>query len=209
MSNKKQEKLPANIDGCKGKLTEKSIQLIDVSKLKASCCSLEVWDDRVEKIKGFKEAESFSKIMRILANPIRLKIIAILLESDCACNCVFEYVLDIHQTLISHHLRILRDSGMVTYRKDGLWKYYSITEEFRPFLNNFRESKTVKSLSVDVELIGPFAQAWRDVFQQNFSCAASIQTLPGEESFICIRYRAGALNSRKAQISPFLPRIVP
>lgn len=123
----------------KEKLSEKIVKLIDGSELKSLCCSLEEWEERIETIRAFKEADSFSEILRVISNPIRLKIIAILLERSWACNCEFEYILKIHQTLISHHLKLLRDSGMVTFKQEGLWKLYRIEEKFRPFLEEFRE----------------------------------------------------------------------
>ena len=123
----------------KEKLSEKIVKLIDGSELKSLCCSLEEWEERIETIPAFKEADSFSEILRVVSNPIRLKILAILLERSWACNCEFEYILKIHQTLISHHLKLLRDSGMVTFKQEGLWKLYRIEERFRPFLEKFRE----------------------------------------------------------------------
>lgn len=120
-------------------LSEKIVKLINGSELKTLCCSLEDWEERIKTIPAFKEADSFSEILRVVSNPIRLKIVAILLERKWACNCEFEYILKIHQTLISHHLKILRDSGMITFKQEGLWKLYRLEDEFRPFLEAFRE----------------------------------------------------------------------
>ena len=134
MSEEKNEKTSK-----KEKHTDRIEKLLDVSEVKASCCSVEDWKDRIDKIYGFKEADSFYEILRVVSNPIRLKILTILLDRNWACNCEFEYVLDIHQTLISHHLKIMRDAKMISFVKDGLWKYYRIEDEFRPFLEEFRE----------------------------------------------------------------------
>lgn len=123
----------------KEKLGEKIVKLIDESELKASCCSLEGWEERIKKIRAFKEADSFCEVLRVVSNPIRMKILTILLERNWACNCEFEYVLNIHQTLISHHLKILRDSGMATFKQEGLWKLYRIEDKYRPFLEELRE----------------------------------------------------------------------
>ena len=120
-------------------LTKRIKKLKDVSEVKASCCSLDDWKERIDRLYGFKEANSFYETLRVVSNPIRLKILIILLDRNWACNCEFEYVLDIHQTLISHHLKIMREAKMISFVKDGLWKYYRIEDEFRPFLENFRE----------------------------------------------------------------------
>ncbi len=136
---KKEDSSKKDADIKKEKLGEKIVKLIDGSELKSLCCSLEDWEERIETIPAFKEADFFSRILRVVSNPIRLKILTILLERSWACNCEFEYILKIHQTLISHHLKLLRDSGLVTFKQEGLWKLYRIEEKFRPFLEKFRE----------------------------------------------------------------------
>ena len=89
-------------------VAERVEKLIEESDLKKLCCSLETWEKNIHEIEGFTHAEKFSQILKLIANPIRLKIILILLGRDWACNCEFEYIFNIQQTLISHHLRNLR-----------------------------------------------------------------------------------------------------
>jgi hypothetical protein len=79
------------------------------------------------------------------------------------------------------------------------------------FLNNFQMSSSVKQLDIEVELVGPHADARLLTFKQNFSIAKQIKvTLRQEGPLIAImRFKAGAINSRKAQISPCLPKLLP
>ena len=126
--------------GEKVELEVKIIKLIEESDLKSSCCSLKEWQDDIEKVRGFGDVDNFSVILSAVSNPYRLKILLILLKREWACNCEFEYILDIHQTLISHHLKNLRETNLITYKKEGKWKFYRITDEARPFLEELRES---------------------------------------------------------------------
>lgn len=58
----------------------------------------------------------------------RLRILQILQSGErCACNLLEE--MQITQPTLSHHMKILCDSGIVTGRKEGKWMYYSISDE--------------------------------------------------------------------------------
>lgn len=63
--------------------------------------------------------------LQIIAEPNRLKILCIL-SSGPKCVCEIEKELNLKQNLISHHLKSLRDSGLVVAKKEGLWKHYSL-----------------------------------------------------------------------------------
>ena len=126
--------------GEKEELEGKIIKLIEESDLKTSCCSIGEWQKDIETVRGFKKADYFSDILSAVSNPYRLKILLILLEREWACNCEFEYVLDIHQTLISHHLKNLRNANLITFKKEGKWKFYRIIDEARSFLEELRKS---------------------------------------------------------------------
>ncbi|AIZ57294.1 putative arsenical resistance operon repressor ArsR [Candidatus Methanoplasma termitum] len=58
----------------------------------------------------------------------RLTIIS-LLQNGEKCACVLLERLDISQPTLSHHMKILVDSGIVDARKEGKWTFYSISEE--------------------------------------------------------------------------------
>ena len=70
----------------------------------------------------------------------RLKIIDMLSRGEiCACEILVE--LEITQSTLSHHMRILCDCSLVNARKDGKWTYYS--------LNN----KTIKAMKIFINKI--------------------------------------------------------
>lgn len=63
--------------------------------------------------------------LQIIAEPNRLKILC-LLSSGSKCVCEIEKELKLKQNLTSHHLKVLREKGLVETKKQGLWKYYSL-----------------------------------------------------------------------------------
>jgi DNA-binding transcriptional ArsR family regulator len=68
-----------------------------------------------------------AKIFRALADPTRLQIIEFLRDGEkCVCEIV-PYV-GLIQPLISRHLKILKDCGLVSDRKDGNRRLYSVTD---------------------------------------------------------------------------------
>lgn len=84
-----------------------------------------------------KDLEKFAKTLGVMAEPNRLKLLCFL--SKCEhCVCEAEEALDLPQNLISHHLKVLRDAGLVTFKKEAQWKHYSVNEkaikDFKKFL---------------------------------------------------------------------------
>lgn len=71
-----------------------------------------------------KTAEMF----KALCDENRIKIVK-LLQSGEKCACVLLDDLHITQPTLSHHMKILCDSGIIVGRKDGKWMHYSISQE--------------------------------------------------------------------------------
>ena len=68
-----------------------------------------------------------AKIFKAFCDEQRLAIIELLQDGEkCACELLDK--LDISQSTLSHHMKILCDSGIVAGRKDGKWMQYSISE---------------------------------------------------------------------------------
>jgi ArsR family transcriptional regulator len=62
---------------------------------------------------------------RALGDETRLRILESLIEGDRTVSELID-LLGIGQSLVSHHLRILRDAGLVIDRREGRWVYYEI-----------------------------------------------------------------------------------
>jgi ArsR family transcriptional regulator len=66
-----------------------------------------------------------ARIFHALSDPRRLAILAVLQEGEC-CVCDLAERVDAGQSLLSFHLKALREAGLVTDRKDGRWVHYSV-----------------------------------------------------------------------------------
>jgi len=74
-----------------------------------------------------KENQFRSKIFKALSDPTRLKILDFLRNGEkCVCE-IIPYV-GLIQPVVSRHLKILKDTGLVIDKKDGNRRLYSITE---------------------------------------------------------------------------------
>jgi len=74
-----------------------------------------------------KENRFRSKIFKALSDPTRLEILDFLRNGEkCVCEIIPHVALI--QPVVSRHLKILKDTGLVTDRKDGTRRLYSITE---------------------------------------------------------------------------------
>lgn len=68
------------------------------------------------------------KIFKALGDDNRLRILNIIGHQE-VCACKLLEFLDIGQPTLSHHMKILCDSGVITARKDGKWTHYKINKE--------------------------------------------------------------------------------
>ena len=67
-----------------------------------------------------------AKIFKAFCEETRLMALE-LLQSGEKCACVLLEKVDVAQSTLSHHMKILVDSGVVNARKEGKWTYYSIS----------------------------------------------------------------------------------
>lgn len=73
------------------------------------------------------KTQQFAKLLKALSGDIRLNIISYLASGEkCVCH-IYKYF-KLPQNLVSHHLGILRKSGLIKDRKEGKWVYYSLNE---------------------------------------------------------------------------------
>jgi ArsR family transcriptional regulator len=64
-------------------------------------------------------------LMKAMAEPIRWRILELLVtEEQCVCHLV--EALEVPQPLVSHHLKVLREAGLVTGERHSYWVYYRL-----------------------------------------------------------------------------------
>ncbi len=71
--------------------------------------------------------ERLVALFRALGDPTRLEMFRLIAAQDgpiCVCDVVERF--ELRQPTISHHLKILRDAGLVTVSRRGVWAYYAV-----------------------------------------------------------------------------------
>jgi ArsR family transcriptional regulator, arsenate/arsenite/antimonite-responsive transcriptional repressor len=77
-----------------------------------------------------KNFEPAAALLKAVADPYRLTMLATLAASEHeVCVCDFTDALPLNQPTVSHHLRILRDAGLVACERRGTWVYYQLAED--------------------------------------------------------------------------------
>jgi ArsR family transcriptional regulator len=66
-----------------------------------------------------------ARLCRALSDENRLRIVGMLTSGE-RCVCELTAALDLGQSLLSHHLKTLKDAGIVTDRREGRWVYYTL-----------------------------------------------------------------------------------
>ena len=74
------------------------------------------------------DEKRIASVFKALSDENRIRILK-LLQSGEKCACVLLDDLQITQPTLSHHMKILCDSGIVVGRKEGKWMHYSISAE--------------------------------------------------------------------------------
>lgn len=75
-------------------------------------------------------AQQLASDLQLLGHPIRLQILAMLsLCNGSICVCDIETSLPVKQPTVSHHLRLLREAGLIRGEKRGLYVHYAVNEE--------------------------------------------------------------------------------
>jgi ArsR family transcriptional regulator len=76
------------------------------------------------------DAERLAQIAKALADPIRVQLVDVLRRhAGKVCVCELTPLFDVSQPTVSHHLKVLRDAGLVGVERSGLWAYYYVNPE--------------------------------------------------------------------------------
>jgi ArsR family transcriptional regulator, arsenate/arsenite/antimonite-responsive transcriptional repressor len=74
-------------------------------------------------------AEELAAAFKSLADPTRIAIVNRLAAAEEVCVCDLTDAFDLTQPTISHHLRVLREAGLVDAERRGTWSYYRLVPE--------------------------------------------------------------------------------
>jgi ArsR family transcriptional regulator len=76
------------------------------------------------------EAQRIAQVSRALSDPIRVQLVDVLRKhAGKVCVCELLPLFDVSQPTVSHHLKVLREAGLVDVERRGLWAYYYVIPE--------------------------------------------------------------------------------
>ena len=89
------------------------------------CCEPVVYPE-IER----QQAERMSAVAKALGDPIRMQLVDVLRKhAGKVCVCELVPLFDLSQPTVSHHLKKLREAGIVGSERQGLWAYYFVKPE--------------------------------------------------------------------------------
>ena len=114
-----------DIDICQYKCMSKSLPVLDLADPAACCPPLSA-----EPLSQ-AQAEQVAPLLKALAEPVRLRLMSLIASHSGgeACVCDLAGAFDLSQPTISHHLKVLHDSGLLGREKRGVWVYYRARTE--------------------------------------------------------------------------------
>ncbi|HKR50865.1 MAG TPA: metalloregulator ArsR/SmtB family transcription factor [Pseudonocardiaceae bacterium] len=90
------------------------------------CCS-----PLVREPLSAEQAVELSRLFKAMGDPVRLRLLSLIASHDGgeACVCDLSGVFDLTGPTISHHLKVLREAGLISGQRRGTWIYYQVHPE--------------------------------------------------------------------------------
>lgn len=101
----------------------------------SDCCSVPCFkEEEVARVRAALPADgelaAIGSLFALLADPMRLRIVLALSNAEELCVCDVANVIGLSLSATSHHLRKLREAGIVTFRNDGKMAWYRLLDGF-------------------------------------------------------------------------------
>ena len=108
------------------------------------CCTPMVREPLTEE-----DAKSLAGVFKSLADPVRLRLLSLIasFEGGEACVCDLTGRFDVSQPTISHHLRVLREAGLIDSERRGTWVYYWVLPDALSRLGSLLSTDAVGAVS--------------------------------------------------------------
>ncbi len=90
----------------------------------AGACSIPL----VREPLGESAATGLAQVFKALGDPVRLRLVSLIgaHQGGEVCVCDLTTAFDLSQPTISHHLKVLREAGIITSERRGTWVYYRL-----------------------------------------------------------------------------------
>jgi ArsR family transcriptional regulator len=116
--------LPSGIDNCEYRYMSnlKELPVLQADTSAVPCCA-----PLAREPLGAADSERIAAMFKALGDPVRLRLFSLIAshEGGEACVCDIQDV-GVSQPTVSHHLKKLRDAGLVTSERRGSWVYYKV-----------------------------------------------------------------------------------
>lgn len=78
-----------------------------------------------------EQATELARVFKAMGDPVRLRLLSLIAshEDGEACVCDLSGVFDLTGPTISHHLKVLREAGLITGERRGTWVYYRVLSD--------------------------------------------------------------------------------
>ena len=117
--------IAAPIDQCQHRCV--SNKVLDLSPVEtAACCS-----PLQREPLSMEQAQQVAPVLKAMADPVRLRLVSLVAshEGGEACVCDLTDAFELSQPTISHHLKVLHETGLLDRSKRGTWVYYRVRPE--------------------------------------------------------------------------------
>jgi ArsR family transcriptional regulator len=96
-----------------------------------------------------EQADQVAALLKALGDPVRLRLMSLVLshENAEACVCDLLPAFELSQPTISHHLKVLHDTGLLNREKRGVWVYYQARPEALEALAGLFADRTVDAIT--------------------------------------------------------------
>lgn len=96
---------------------------MDIQTITACC------DPVTEAPLSEDEANDLANAFKVLADPVRLRLLSLVAATEEVCACDLVEPLGRSQPTVSHHLSVLTDAGLLTREKRGRWAWFRVVPE--------------------------------------------------------------------------------
>ncbi|HEX5543190.1 MAG TPA: metalloregulator ArsR/SmtB family transcription factor [Micromonospora sp.] len=122
-------------------MSRQNLSVVDLQPV-ACCAPLAVRPLEVE------QAAALAPIFKALGDPVRLRLMSMIASVSEICVCDLTPAFDLSGPTISHHLKVLREAGLVDSERRGTWVWYRVRPEA------FRQIKALLDLSAAPAVTG-------------------------------------------------------
>jgi ArsR family transcriptional regulator, arsenate/arsenite/antimonite-responsive transcriptional repressor len=103
---------------------QRTIDLLPVAPADVAECSIPLVREPI----GESAAAGLAQVFKALGDPVRLRLLSLIgaHQGGEACVCDLTDAFDLTQPTISHHLKVLREAGIIISERRGTWVYYRL-----------------------------------------------------------------------------------